>query len=356
MFAYQGDGPTMDEQNNPPPALTQTPIGEAEPGDLLPQPEPPPWGQSVFLGRDGLRAGWRLLLYFGFYYVLAWVIAQACFPLIPRSASRLWFYMGEEVLQMAAVLLAAVIMARIERRKFASYGLPPGAILRKLFWAGCAWGFMAMTILLVAMHVGHLFDFGHVVLRGARIVKFGCFWAAFFLAVGVFEEFYFRGYPLFTVSKGLGFLDEAYGARNTQAGGAISFWSASVVLSLSFAARHIVNRGENWIGIVAVAVIGMFFCLTVRRTGSLWFAVGFHAAWDWGQSFLYSVPDSGGTMPGHLLSSAFYGPAWLTGGSVGPEGSVLVFVIVAVVAFAFDRAYPVAQPFGGQQPSSTALS
>jgi len=68
--------------------------------------------------------------------------------------------------------------------------------------------------------------------------------------------------------------------------------------------------------------------------------VGFPAAWDWGESFFYSVPDSGSVSPGHLLSSSFHGPVWLTGGSVGPEGSVLCFVVIAAVWMAFDRMYP----------------
>jgi hypothetical protein len=92
--------------------------------------------------------------------------------------------------------------------------------------------------------------------------------------------------------------------------------------------------------LLAVAVIGIFFCLTLRRTGTLWFAVGFHASWDWGESYLYSVPDSGGMSPGHLLNSSFHGSRWLTGGSVGPEGSVMVFVVIALAWVVFNRVYP----------------
>ncbi len=91
---------------------------------------------------------------------------------------------------------------------------------------------------------------------------------------------------------------------------------------------------------LAAALIGFFFCLTLRRTGNLWFAVGFHAAWDWGESFLYSVPDSGEMVTGHLLKSSFHGSTWLTGGSVGPEGSVLVFILIALLWVAFNRLYP----------------
>jgi hypothetical protein len=63
-------------------------------------------------------------------------------------------------------------------------------------------------------------------------------------------------------------------------------------------------------------------------------------AWDWGESYLYSVPDSGAVLPGHLLSSRFHGPEWLTGGSVGPEGSYFVFAVIGALWVLFDRVYP----------------
>jgi hypothetical protein len=91
---------------------------------------------------------------------------------------------------------------------------------------------------------------------------------------------------------------------------------------------------------LGVFFIALFWCLTLRRTGALWFSVGMHAAWDWCESFLYSVPDSGTPAPGHLLSSSFHGKAWLTGGPVGPEASVLVFVLIAILWVIFDRMYP----------------
>jgi hypothetical protein len=140
--------------------------------------------------------------------------------------------------------------------------------------------------------------------------------------VGFFEEFLMRGYSQFTLTRAMG------------------FWPAAVLLSCMFGLIHMRNGGEQWPGLLAAAAIGFFFCLTLRRTGNLWFAVGFHAAWDWGETFFYSVPDSGTIFPGHLLKSSFHGPAWLTGGRVGPEGSVLCFLVIAVTWVAFARAYP----------------
>jgi hypothetical protein len=112
------------------------------------------------------------------------------------------------------------------------------------------------------------------------------------------------------------------------------------VISAVFGAWHLGNRGEDIIGTVSVFVIGMFFCLTLRRTGNLWFAVGLHASFDWGETFLFSVPNSGLVAPGHLLNSSFHGPVWLTGGTVGPEGSVMAFVVVALAAAIFSRVFP----------------
>jgi uncharacterized protein len=112
------------------------------------------------------------------------------------------------------------------------------------------------------------------------------------------------------------------------------------LLTCTFGLVHRQNAGERWSGILLAACIGLFFCLTLRRTGNLWFAIGFHAAWDWGETFFYSVPDSGMVAPGHLLKSTLHGPVWLTGGSVGPEGSVVCFVVIVLVWIAFDRVYP----------------
>jgi membrane protease YdiL (CAAX protease family) len=86
--------------------------------------------------------------------------------------------------------------------------------------------------------------------------------------------------------------------------------------------------------------VGLFWCFTLRRTGSLWFAVGMHASFDFGETFLYSVPDSGLLLPGHLSHAVLYGPAWLTGGTPGPEGSVFDFFILVLFFYIFHRRYP----------------
>jgi hypothetical protein len=60
-------------------------------------------------------------------------------------------------------------------------------------------------------------------------------------------------------------------------------------------------------------------------------ALGIHAGWDYAQSFVYGVPDSGVVLPGSLLRASMGSPPILTGGKVGPEGSVLMVLILAAL-------------------------
>lgn len=280
----------------------------------------PEWSwHRIFAGPGGMRSGWSLALYVGMF-VLILVVGSWWAQAV--HFGELWSQMFSELGVLVAAVTPALVMARVEGRPWGAYGLPLRGAFSKLFWIGVIWGFLGITLLLEILHGLHAFDFGHLVLHGARIMKFAIFWGVVFLLVGLAEEFFLRGYTQFTLARGIG------------------FWPAAALLSAAFGAIHLKNSGEAWTGALAAGLIGLFFCLTLRRTGSLWFAVGFHAAWDWGESFFYSVPDSGSMSPGHLLSSSFHGSRWLTGGSVGPEGSLLCFVAIAVVWVAFERVYP----------------
>lgn len=275
-------------------------------------------------GRHGLRAGWRILVYFALVAAIDLALGMVSAPFLRGySLERLptWFFLVSEAELLVAAFGAGFIMSRIEQRQFACYGLPGREAFGKLFWLGAVWGLAAITVLLLVMHAAGAFEFGGLALHGSRMAKYGAYWGVTFLTVGFTEEFIMRGYSQFTLTQGMG------------------FWPAAVLLSLAFGGIHLSNHGEVWVGALGASSIGLFFCLTLRRTGTLWFAVGFHAAWDWGESYLYSVPDSGEISAGHLLNSSFHGPAWLTGGTVGPEGSVLVFVLIALLFLAFSAAY-----------------
>lgn len=312
--------PSLSPEDKTPDALAPAATVSQSPAKSLPE--------QIFQGPDGLRLGWRILLYVGVAgavaYALLWV-GRSFFPDIRSGVVALWQEMYGEAALLIAAIVPAFLMGKIEGRSFDDYSLPLTRAFGKSFWIGAAWGIFSIIALLLLLKGAHVFSFGHVALHGVRVVRFALFWGAFFLLVALFEEFLFRGYLLFTMTPRLG------------------FWPAAGIMSLAFGAIHLTNSGEGVVGGLSAAFIGLFFCLTLRRTGTLWFAVGFHAAWDWGQSYLCGVADSGTTEPGHLLNPSFHGPVWLTGGSVGPEGSVLCFLLVVGLWAAFARRYPQAK-------------
>ena len=219
-------------------------------------------------------------------------------------------------------ILATVIVARMEKRPPDDFGMPLRTMLGARFWEGAAWGFaMLSAILLVLRATGH-FQIDSVALAGAAAWRYAAGWGLAFLAVSISEEFLFRGYWLWALARWKG------------------FWPAALVTSAVFGLAHLANPGENVLGILQVVATGLLFCLMIRRTGTLWFALGYHAAWDWAQTFFYGTPDSGMLGVGRLLNTSASGPAWLTGGSAGPEGSLLALAVIGACALLLLARFP----------------
>ena len=279
---------------------------------------------NLFLNEKGLRAGWRLLIFTVIFLALLIVSIFLLNVLMHPSRGVLSprFQFFGELASFVSAFLAAWVMSRIEKRPMGVYGLPVRRAFGKEFWLGCFFGMSEILVLMGLIAALGGYSFGSLAEHGTAIAKWGLFWGVFFLVVGFFEEFLFRGYALCTLADGIG------------------FWPAAVLMSVAFGAVHLQNSGEGWIGVAGVVFVGLFWSFTLKRTGSLWFALGMHAAFDFGQTFLFSVPDSGMIFPGHLSNATLHGPSWLTGGTPGPEGSVFDFLILAVFFFVFDRLYP----------------
>jgi membrane protease YdiL (CAAX protease family) len=284
--------------------------------------------KPIFVGPNGLRAGWRLLLFLALFAVLfgSFVLIKAGGPQgfqeKYRNQSHITItplVMGEsEAITLLFLCGAAVIMSKVEHRKFSEYGLPLRQALRKDFWIGSSMGFLAISGTLLTIFLLHGFRIAGLALHGAAIVSSLAGWGIAFLLAGLVEEFLFRGYIQYTLASGIG------------------FWPAAFVTSALFGFGHFFNSNENVRGSATVVLFGLLLCLFLRRTGNLWCAVGFHLGYDWGQMF-YGVPDSGIVPYHNLLDSALSGPQWLTGGIVGPEASFLTPLALLVVAVIFSR-------------------
>src|SRR5262249_54145409 len=177
----------------------------------------------VFMSDHGLRSGWRIVAYFLQIIVLGMVInflLGRVFHLPKTAQPAMWQMLVQEGLSLAIVLVPAFVMSRLESRSFGEYGLPLKGLFGGRFWHGCAVGIVEIAILIACIGVFGGYKFGALDIHGAEIARWAALWAIFFVLVGLFEEFAFRGYLQFTLADGIG------------------FWPAAWVLSLGFGAVH----------------------------------------------------------------------------------------------------------------------
>lgn len=355
------------ERTAPEPGVSEVAVQPRELNSPPPEePEKPYRGLKwIFVGPQGLRTGWSLPLFVALFLLftngLAFVFLKL--HLISRGAGfnpRQQFF--GELFQVIALIAAAAVMALIERRSILDYYLR-GPSRIKHFFSGLLIGFAALSLLVGTMTWGGWLRFGPVALHGLRALHFALIWGAVFLLVGCFEEGMMRCYFQFTLARGINFWWAAgliacicgfllFRHRGNGAAGVYiiallgllpclqlhlrnstgaGFWQAAWFTSVLFGFGHTANAGETWIGIFAAAFIGFVFCVSIWVTGSVWWAIGCHAAWDWAETYFYGTADSGLVAPGHLLTTTSAGnPLW-SGGTTGPEGSLLIIPIVLLI-------------------------
>lgn len=281
---------------------------------------------GAIVGPKGLRAGWRLLIFLVMLVAMG-AVARAIIIriLIPAGFSPDKFTPSSvavpDAFFVVMITVSARVMSRIEGRQIGQYGLPVKQGLVKHLWLGLWIGFLASSATVLIIYLLHGLKIASPAIHGTMILTSAAAWGGAFLLSAIAEEFLFRGYAQFTLTTGIG------------------FWPAAAVLSALFGLIHITNKGENILGALSVVSFGLLLCLFLRRTGTLWCAVGFHLGYDWGQTFFYGLPNSGLTPSHNLFNVILNGPRWLTGGTVGPEASVICPLVLAAVGVLFSLRY-----------------
>lgn len=302
--------------------------------------QPRQWStfRKIFIGADGLRAGWGLLIFIAMFFAMAYSLNAAAhkFLAVPKDPKAMSEAMGSprfmligEALQFLSVLLLTWIMSKIERRPTAVYGFG-GTRKFRHFFAGLGWGVTCLSLLVLTLWKTGLLVIDSRLLFGSDVLRYGAIWLLGFLVVGLFEEYVTRGYVQYTLTRGLaGFYRWAFKTRHSAA---LGFWTSALIWSFLFGFGHKSNPGESPVGLLSAGLVAMVFCLSLWRTGSLWWAIGVHASWDWGQSFLYGVADSGLMIQHRLLATHPEGKPVLSGGTTGPEGSIFILAILVLLS------------------------
>lgn len=253
-----------------------------------------------------------------------------------HGAGGLALYLVGHLAQLAEILVFGGAAAALEKRPFAAFGLPWREALRSRFWLGAGAGVVALSALVLALGAAGALRLQLAARPPLVAAAYGLAYALVFVLLAAREEFLYRGYGQAKLAAAAG------------------FWPAAMATTAWFTATHLPGGRENMIGLANLALFGLVACLTLQRTGSLWLAIGYHAAWDWGETYLFGVADSGhDAAPGHLFTASVpaSAPAWLAGGTVGPEGSVLCVALLALVGVACVRW--LRPRTGGTRPAAT---
>ncbi|MCZ8261006.1 MAG: CPBP family intramembrane metalloprotease, partial [Beijerinckiaceae bacterium] len=125
---------------------------------------------------------------------------------------------------------------------------------------------------------------------------------------GIFEELVFRGVLFHS-------LEDMFGS-----------WIALIASSAVFGLTHLINPAATLVGAIYISIeAGLLLAAAFMLTRRLWLSIGFHMAWNYTQSAIFSGIVSGNKPEPGLIRSNIKGPDLLTGGSFGLESSVIAF-------------------------------
>lgn len=302
-----------------------------------PRPPGPPWHP---VGRVGLYLGLFLAIQFAVAVpaIFVWAAITRTNPITMLQGSGAAAYTLFVYACMAPALLPLTLafLRRFDGKTLADLGLraPAGGARRGAIQAlaafAAAFGLLGLWLLAVAVlgevSAGGLaegFSAGAGPFRGAAGgTLLLALQALGFLVQGGVEELVFRGYVLRT-------LRERW-----------SWGSAAGASSLVFAVFHSLNQSVDVAALVNTFLLGLALAAAMELTGSLLACTLFHGGWNFAMAGVLSLPVSGVEIF-HLLDLSVAGPAWLTGGSYGPEASwaltALLVPVVVGLAMLVDR-------------------
>lgn len=142
------------------------------------------------------------------------------------------------------------------------------------------------------------------------------------LGTGLSEELAFRGYIFQTL-----------GERGP-------VWVAALVMGVMFALVHFSVSGFGFSFILSTVIGSVMFLAMRFATGSLWFPIGFHALWDWTQSYLVGLSSAGGKNDPSLIQISQSGPSMWVGGGDALEFGFLytgVAILALIIALAYGK-------------------
>jgi uncharacterized protein len=322
------------------------------------------WFSRIFIGAQGLRSGWGFLLFlliFAICSVAVNLLANFSPAFVTAQRHAQEARLGTEMMppgsllilygiSLTLVLFVSWIMSRIERQRVGVYGLGGTQPFRNLI-KGLLSGLVLISLLIGLLWMCQLLVFAGVEQTGSRMVSYAFKWFLVFCLVGLGEGYLSLGYLQYTLTRAF----SAWFPKHNRFKALGGFWSAALLLSAAFGLGHGTRVTESPVGLLTPFLFSLVSAYSLWRSGSLWWSIGVHATWDWGQSFVYGVSDSGISCQGRLLVTHPVGNPLLSGGPTGPEGSLFAIGILLIAAILVRLTLP-KRPYTEPAPRHVSVS
>jgi len=276
--------------------------------------------KSIFLEEYGVRAVWRILLFFILLSIIyiplllffRFLIQKEFIPNIFISQIFLSYFS----FLLVIIFVAFILFRLIDKRQLSSMGLTFHSRWTKEIGQGLLLGFILTTFIFVVQYTfGCLSSEPNWIQFITALKYLGLYIVAFFIQ-GTAEETAFRGYPFQAMIEGAGVI------------------LAVLLFSVIFGVAHLMNPNSDILSTINIILAGILLSTAYIKTRSLWFPSALHFAWNFSIGFIYSLPVSGSKFSEHFLIVHVSGPDWFTGGNFGPEGGLIgTLVILGGIAY-----------------------
>jgi len=283
----------------------------------------------IFMNDESeLRSGWRVLAFFFFFFISASLLTgltRAFATLFPSlrflksepsdsevlTSAALIYLLAVNLINLISAMIASAVCVRLlEHRSLGSVGFKRHRLWFRDFSLGSALGAASLAIAVGIATIVKATSFNVQTSRLAQLVSGFLIVFFFFLIAGAAEELIFRGFPFQALVHNLG------GAP------------ALAITAVIFGLAHLANPSASAFSTINTMLAGVWLGLAYLMTRSLWLATALHYSWNLAMVFIFGLPVSGFTMLTRLgwLRGSEGSPAWVSGGSYGPEGGVAATV------------------------------
>ena len=215
-------------------------------------------------------------------------------------------------------LLLGIYLVRtfIDRKSFTSLGFSINGITKDAL-SGLAGAFIIMSLGFGILYILGCVDIVSVDFSITTLL----FWAVYLLLAAALEELPMRGYMLNNMMCSM------------------NSYLAIGIIGLIFGFIHATGQNVSAIGILNCTLLGVMAGLFYIRSENLWMPIMFHAGWNFFQGTVFGFRVSGIAFDYALLSTTLSGNEFLTGGSYGFEGSLILTCLTIPAIILYEMNY-----------------